>query len=61
IRNAPADERDAMFEEFQRIENEIGPFVPLLLPPTVIASAERIEGLVLTPSGDFDITQISVK
>ncbi|MFT4230469.1 MAG: ABC transporter substrate-binding protein, partial [Microbacterium sp.] len=34
IRNAPADERDAMFEEFQRIENEIGPFVPLLLPPT---------------------------
>lgn len=61
IRNASDEERTALFQEFQKLMNDQGPYVQLFLPPTTIVSTTNITGLTMLPSGDFDITQLGTK
>lgn len=61
IREAAEADRVPLFQDFGRILNESGPYISLLLPPTTIVTAANVEGLVLLPSGDFDITFLSLK
>lgn len=61
IRNAADADRADMFKDFQKILNESGPYVQILLPPTTIVTTANVEGLTMLPSGDFDITKLSLK
>jgi len=61
IRNSSAEDALPLFTDFQEQLNDHGPFVTLLLPPTTIVTTSDVAGLVMTPTGEFDITQLHKK
>lgn len=54
-----ADERNAIFEDFASAMQESGPFVPLIVPGSNIASSDDVAGAVYNSVWTMDIAELS--
>jgi peptide/nickel transport system substrate-binding protein len=53
----PAD-RDAIYQDWQRTLNEVGPYIPLFQPPTTLVSTTAVDGVAYHPTWTVDLTGV---